>query len=159
MEGGKAGNAWYELFQVSDELVSPRVLACPSDTATRVARDFSRDPGGGFLHFNYRANALSYFVALDTDPNLPLFWLSGDRNLTVNGTSAGCSSGVNNAAQITAFFSNPEAATVAWTNSIHRGQGNLLFADGSVLGVSTLGLRKSTVYGDDNGSIHLLLPK
>jgi type II secretory pathway pseudopilin PulG len=160
-EGGtsrqnKAGNVWYELSWVSNELVTPTILVCPSDTETRrIALDFSSRAEGGLLHFNYRNNAVSYFLALDTFPELPDVVLAGDRNLQVDGVNGGCSSGINNATVIRKPPSN-----AGWTNSIHRFSGNLVFDDGHLEETSTAELHKLVPRpGDDNGIDHLLMPR
>lgn len=161
---GKAGAAWYEFSFVSNQMVTPRILVCPSDTK-RVATDFSTRADGGFLNAGYRNNALSYWVGLDAGygygrllsfDNSPGHALSGDRNLSVNGLNVGCSTGVNNASSINA---RPvQSMTSSWTNGIHGRYGNVLLNDGRVLWTSTLSMRETLSTGDDNGNIHLLIP-
>jgi hypothetical protein len=156
--GLKPGAAWYEFAWVSNQLQTPKILVCPSDTGTRrVAKDFSNRPESGFLHSNYRANAVSYFVGLDVWPELARAVLSGDQNLRVDSVANTCSARVNNAATIRVL---PAASTLAeWTNSIHRSTGNLLLNDGQVWETDTLVMRQAMQTGDDNGSVHLLMPK
>ncbi|HTG42964.1 MAG TPA: type II secretion system protein, partial [Verrucomicrobiae bacterium] len=51
-EGGgygspRPGAAWREFTWMTNELITPRILACPSDSAVRVARNFSDNGAGG----------------------------------------------------------------------------------------------------------------
>lgn len=41
-------NVWYHFAWISNELASPRILFCPTDTG-KPARDFTGDPAGGYL--------------------------------------------------------------------------------------------------------------
>ena len=102
-----------------------RLLVCPSDTNTpRVARDFSNQAAGGFLHPSYRNNALSYFLSFHTFRDNPGALLAGDRNVRVTGTSACSYAGLSTVSSIQ--FPSGDL----WTNFIHGTQGNLLFNDG-----------------------------
>jgi hypothetical protein len=59
--GSKPGIAWFEWAFLSNYLVTPRILACPADEPVVTASSFDQ-----FVQANFRANALSYTVALDT---------------------------------------------------------------------------------------------
>jgi hypothetical protein len=152
---GKAGNAWPEFTWLSNYLASPRILVCPADTQTKlIARNFSRDTNGGFASAGFRGNALSYFIGLDVSPISSSVWLSGDRNIKVDQTGVSCSSGVNNAAGL-----STRPVTSGWTNDVHGLQGNLLHYDGYVSQASTEQFRIELSSDDDNGAIHLLMPR
>src|SRR6266536_4898034 len=58
-------NAWFQFGWVSNELNSPKVLACPADKQVKVADAFSQDPSGGFFNPNYKNDAISYVLGLD----------------------------------------------------------------------------------------------
>src|SRR6185369_16549909 len=51
---------------MSNELVTPIILACPSDDTAKPARTFSSSPADGFFNLNYRNRAVSYFIGLDS---------------------------------------------------------------------------------------------
>ncbi len=158
-EGGQhplySGNAWVEFAFISNELATPKILACPSDPELHgIATDFSSSSQGGFLNSSYRANALSYFISLDTEASLPAVALSGDRDFNVTGGGAACSTGVNNASFISAGRDE-----IAWTNRVHHGTGNILLNDGQVLHLSSPDLSALMNRGDDNLSLHLLMPR
>jgi prepilin-type processing-associated H-X9-DG protein len=118
-ESVEAGAA-FRWFQVlSNELMTPWIVVCPSDTRAR-ATNF----GAGFSNTN-----VSYFVGLDAADTMPNMYLSGDRNLT-NGTTP------RNG--ILALSSNSVAG---WTHQLHQFQGNVALADGSVQQFSNSGLK------------------
>lgn len=147
-----AGNAWLQFSWISNELASPRILACPSDER-RVAKDFGNSADGGFLNSGYRNNAVSYFIGSDATKLLPVSFVSGDRN--VNWRSIGsCSVGINNAYSLTAY---PTAGNT-WTNAIHGLWGSILLYNGEVLTGSNPTMRPWLLTGDANGSIHMILP-
>src|SRR3989442_164 len=88
-----ANNVWYQFAWLSNELATPKVLVCPSDTNTiRIARDFSFSADGGFLNPSYRNNAASYFLSLHAFRDNPHAILAGDRNLQASSTGGACSS-------------------------------------------------------------------
>lgn len=161
----RGANAWAEFTMISNQLATPAVLVCPADRQTeRKATSWSKDPDGGFLHNNYRANALSYFVGIDAGyvggtlaiNEAQEHVVVGDRNLRVDAVGQGCSSGINNAA---AIHTRPTFGQAAWTNSIHRLRGCLGLADGSAHATGQVEMREMFSRGDDNGDVHILMPK
>lgn len=148
-------NSFIQAYFLSNNLVSAKVLACPSDASARPATDFSLSPQGGFLNAAYRNYAVSYFWGLDSTALNPDSVLSGDRNIRYDGFGA-CSSGINPAATI--FLSSP--APTSWRPGLHGPSGNILLHDGRVEQTSdTTVNRLFKSNADDNGSIHLQLPR
>ena len=97
----------YRNFQsLADDLVTPSILICPTDT---------RLPATNFI--SVRNKNLSYFVGVNADYNQPESVLAGDRNLRV-GAGQSIYPG---AGQL-----------LRWSEIMHRFKGNLLFADGHV---------------------------
>jgi hypothetical protein len=150
-----AGNAWLHFSWVSNELASPQWLFCPSDTG-RPARDFTGDPGGGYVHPNFANRATSYFLA---HPSIftPGAVLAGDRNVGYETANLSCSR-----------FWNVVGVTVRpvpspffrWTNGLHEASGNVLHLDGSVEQLSNTGLARSVVDAQaDNGNLHFITPR
>jgi prepilin-type processing-associated H-X9-DG protein len=94
---------------LSNELSTPAVLICPTDTRLR-ATDF-----GGLQNSN-----VSYFVGVKAGFSQPDSILAGDRNLTAN------------------FSPNPSIVSIEagnplrWTREMHQFKGNILFAGGQV---------------------------
>ncbi len=153
-----ANNAWYHYAWISNELVTPRVLVCPSDTgAVRVATDFSSERTGGFVNPAYRNNAASYFVGLHAFFYYPRSILGGDRNVvpTYRNTSCG-TAGLS----LTQFLGGPPSYYVSWTNIIHGPSGNLLFNDGSAQESSRQDLQQALRAPDTDWSqIHIVVPR
>src|SRR5213593_868844 len=66
-EGGTMGNplannAWFQWSWISNELRTPKILACPSDAPKTPATTWSLSPNGGFLYSTYRNKAVSYLM-------------------------------------------------------------------------------------------------
>jgi len=153
--GAWINNPFIHWMWISNDLAQPRVLACPSDDAARVARDWSTSPAGGFLNANFRNNAVSYFIGLDVNfrPDLTRMVVAGDRNMNSNAYPVRCSAGVSLAAAVTAY-----PLTIRWVDAIHRDSGNLLLLDGSAYPATTPMLREVMHILDDNGQLHFLYP-
>jgi competence protein ComGC len=105
--GSKPGNAWSEFASMSNELVTPYVLACPADTGVGVAHDF-----GEYASPAFRANGTSYAINLHTTVEMPTSILCVDRNVGFSGTTA-CVYGVLNASAFNSFGND------GWTNAVH----------------------------------------
>ena len=129
----RGGNVWYHFSYLSNQLVSPRILACPADPRSykKVASDWGLLPGG-FRNLAYRDYAVSYFLNMHTSVNLPLAPVAGDYNLVV-AMKVSCS--------VVSAGAYSVSTNTAWTNSVHGLTGNLLLTDGQVLMSSSAGLR------------------
>jgi hypothetical protein len=149
--GTRPGVAWYEFSFLSNELVSPNVLNCPSDVGVIRARDFDQ-----FRQSGFRQDALSYTISLDTTPDAPRGWLSGDRNLRPNSCCVtSCSARVNEAGTL---IGRPDSV-LAWTNgAVHGEFGHILLLDGTVEFTSTAHMREllPASPGDFQNSMHFL---
>src|ERR1041385_2484494 len=110
---------WRHFLALSNELLNPKVLACPADDRPRATN---------FLKLTL--TNLSYFVGLDADETLPQTLLAGDRNVT---------NGVAPTKGILELADNPPAG---WTEKIHVEQGNLGLSDGSAQPTTTATLRR-----------------
>jgi hypothetical protein len=148
--GTKAGNAWFEFTALSNELVTPLILACPADDGVRVASEFTTVNSRGYMATGLRALATSYLISLDNSRAAPDFLLAGDRNIQMNGIQP-CVNGIINADSLDVNFSS------GWTNAVHGPNGNILRADGRVEFVGLAGLRTALYWGqDDNANHHFL---
>ena len=108
----------YRHYQaLSNELVTPKLVACPADT---------RRPAANFVVFNN--DNLSYFVAVNADFSRPDSLLAGDRNLT------------NDFQAPSALAELGPGSSLRWTAELHRFKGNLLFSDGHVQEKTSAGL-------------------
>jgi hypothetical protein len=149
----KPGNAWFEFTAISNELATPRILACPADVGVKEAMEFSINPIGGYMHTSYRALATSYNLNLHALSESPRVLLFSDRNIKFDGPFFNCSTRVANGETI--IFS--PSSNVAWTNNIHGLTGNIVRMDGSVSETSSTDLRAASAGSPiDNGQSHML---
>jgi type II secretory pathway pseudopilin PulG len=150
--GVASGNAWFQYLALSNQLGTPRILACPADTTVRAANSWGKFAGPGF-----RANGVSYSIGLHATPDNPRALLAADYNLRVSGVGTSCGpAGMNNVAflQITGL---PDP-NIGWTNGLHFPFGHLLKNDGSVELTTSRRLAASLAEEGvgDNSNIHLL---
>lgn len=104
---------------VSNELSTPKLLACPRDKRQEAAT------------FNeLRDENISYFVGLEASQTNPQSMLAGDRNVT-NGSPGND--------RLCLLTTNQP---VGWTKDIHQHAGNVVFGDGSVQQVDSAGLQQ-----------------
>ena len=146
-EGGTyglaAGEGWRNFMAVSNELVTPRILRCPSDTETRATPWNWFGTAAGLANTANRGKALSYFTGLDGFEQIPVTLMAGDRN--IGGAAADDCESVCPAPGVAAQNMNKTINAVRWTNSIHGLQGNLALSDGSVQKARTPALRQMAI--------------
>ncbi len=133
---GFINNAWFHYAWISNELGTPRILACPDDDTARVARDFSTTAEGGFMNPTFRNHALSYLVGLEVRPSRLRLLVAADRNIDVGGSNRNCSSGVT-AAGLLDPSGQRSGIPSRWQPGIHERRGNILLYDGQVLFTSS----------------------
>ena len=127
--GPLAGQSWRHFLAISNELDTPRILTCPSDSDTRsTVLDWS-DRAEGFVHPANRANAVSYFLALDAFERLYSTMIVGDRNI-LGGTPGNCAS-VADPPGIPATLLGTNNPTLRWSSSTHGRLGIIVLSDGS----------------------------
>lgn len=142
----------YQYFGIlSNELNTPMYLVCPTDQ--RIPHTNFIMPIGNKVPGRLLNNTtVSYFVGRDAQEAFPQMLLSGDRNIAATNyaTDYGYSPAPNLAkGNFVAFGTNNPAAW--WTSKMHNKQGNVLFADGHVEGLSSAKLREHLrVSGDTN---------
>ena len=109
LEFATSPEVFRHFLAASNELVSPKILACPDDKETRRENMWT----------NVSNANVSYFVGLTAREELPASILVGDRNVTGGGVVHGT----------IMVFSNSTAAD--FTTEMHNEQGNFALADGS----------------------------
>src|SRR6266850_3959548 len=121
MEFVNTGIVWAHFTVMSNELNTPKVLLCPADKrrADRQANTFGAAQYANQIPFT-NDNSTSYFVGVDAVQTNGQMLLSGDRNIT-NTSKAN--------RRLVSFSTNQLAG---WTDDLHRRQGNVGLADGSV---------------------------
>jgi competence protein ComGC len=133
-----SGTNIFRTFQlVSNELNDPKVLLCPVDNRKPPKRD-------DFA--TLRSINLSYVLGLDAGQSNPGSVLSGDRNIT-NAMPA-----QNGILAVTASF------PASWTGTMHKGVGNILRADGSVVRKATSAVLQSALITPTTPTNRLGLP-
>lgn len=156
--GMRAGAAWTEYLSLSNELVTPRILACPGDAMVKVASEWSVGPHA-LVNAGFRQQAISYVLGLHANYIRPRAVIAADLNMDFDPGSVGCGpAAVNNASSITLTVGIPSSARVKWTNGPHSSAGHLLLVDGSVTFVDSENLREvlSGFNSTETGSHHML---
>ena len=123
--GSSAATGWRNFRAVSNELLTPKPLVCPSDATTKmIAGDWPQ-----YTEAAYRSNALSYFTGLDGFEELPIAMLAGDRNIA-GGTASSC--GSVSASGVAAQKYGEANSSIRWANAVHGLAGHVALTDGSV---------------------------
>lgn len=135
--GGSLGSPdWTDHFRVcSNELGTPKVLCCPTDTNT---------PALSWRQLDGERN-VSYFVGLDARRDHSQSIVLGDRN--VYGGGGGLDPWWS--------FYLGQSIDATWDSAMHRHRGNLVMADGSVHQTSTAVLREKIAHALATGSTNV----
>lgn len=144
--GGVANNGtylYYAFAVLRNELNTPKVVVCPSDTKTEAdyfAEDYNTGNGNPigatvpgqnrFGEGNFRNGAVSYFVGLNSTEEQPQLWMAGDRNIAQT-VSTPLRYDINGKLIYDAAIADNLTAWV-WTREVHQDNGNIGLADGSV---------------------------
>ena len=142
---GEQLKIWRHFAALSNELSTPKIVICPSDSGRDEASNWNSNKVGTLVPFNNNKN-ISYTIAAAADETKPQAYLSGDRNITnTPGRTANSKSGWY------ALGTNTTAA-VGWTKDAHNEQGNICMGDGSVQQFSSSRLKQSLRDTDDGGT-------
>ena len=148
-EGGSKAlyETWQHFITMTNELVTPKILHCPSDPAKQIASDFSTSATG--LRTLKNA-AISYVVGTGAVPDRPAAHLAADRNLLGrDGQGCGPAAIFGSITQLR-VTDNPR-----WDNAMHVNAGNMVLADGSAHQFTQTGLatQMASTDGDPNCSL------
>lgn len=151
---GLQHNEWFQLVVLSNELATPKILACPADSEKKVAGEWSFRAEVGFMSGSLKNNAISYLLGhpFAEDGRQTL---CADRNLRVSSFLAGSC----------AYWQGPaliSASSAQWLSKSsygHGTSGNVLFNDGSVDELDDSGIRRAlSTYQPPSSSIHAMFP-
>jgi prepilin-type N-terminal cleavage/methylation domain-containing protein len=160
---------------LSNEINTPKVLACPSDggrtegevfaiynqngQATRPAGTPTTTTVYGIPPAGGSANSfLSYIAGIDASEELPQMILTADRNISLNPTVANAQLLPVGGFTVSAAWTNANSA-MGWTSTIHQDNGNLGLSDGSVQQASSSKLRDTMRNsGKENWSLAIPIP-
>ena len=142
--------AWKHFLVMSNEIVTPKVLHCASDSTKLVASDFANGPTGlGTL----QNTAVSYAPGTEADEGRPSMHIASDRN-AVGKFPSSC--GV---AQINGVITTFDGIVATWDSTIHKNAGNMALTDGSAQQFSQSALQKHMgETGDPNLTNCILKP-
>jgi prepilin-type N-terminal cleavage/methylation domain-containing protein len=135
--GQQAPYNFMHLAVMSNELSTPKVMVCPSDTGRTIATNWNH------MLRTLRNKGNSYAVGLDAQDTQPQMVLLSDRNLT--NTAPGTALNFPPAANglVVRFGTNHTAATGAgYSKDTHQNAGNITLGDGSVQQMTTARLRE-----------------
>lgn len=119
-EFATSGEVWRHFLAISNELATPKVLACSTDRERTRVTDFA----------SLNNNHISYFIGLNADETKPQTILSGDRNLAVSN-------------KLLRGAMTVETNTVlSWTSDLHDNMGNFSLADGSAQQIQPYSLNR-----------------
>lgn len=138
-KGGSLNSGdWTDHFRVaSNELVTPKILLCPTDKQKIAGETWLTLDGDRHI---------SFFVGLDADEAKPQTILSGDRNVVGGG-------GGVDLTWNTALGSSIDAT---WDTSMHDSAGFVLLSEGSVQRISTAKLREHITTALSGGSTNVV---
>jgi len=141
--------AWTHFAALSNELSTPKIVVCPSDSGRLEATSFSPARGVGAnaastVPFLSNSN-ISYFIGLDAQETYPQSMLSGDRNITNNAAGSTARPTTTAAIIMRLGTNHPNTGNsgAGWTTTIHQSQGDIAMGDGSVQQLSTSRLREA----------------
>jgi len=145
---GTVGGFVWVYIAMSNELASPKILICTSDSSHTVAATNFAPQITAYADKN-KIIFTSYFICGDAAEAYPQMILSGDRNFgpsspNSKGNPAINMAGTNNISYGAGNASSTVPPLWGWTaNDLHQKNGNLCIADGSVQQVSCSGLQDS----------------
>ena len=157
--GTAISGALWSYVACSNELNSPKVLACGADSARNKAVGFlpglnpaicATAPNGPVTGFTMNANNyVSYFLGLDADETKPQTILTGDFNLetTAGATVWGGGATVNGAMALAPckVYTGTGVPSDQFSASVHQKAGNIGLGDGSSQQVSIGAFQKQVV--------------
>jgi type II secretory pathway pseudopilin PulG len=138
---------------MSNELSTPKILVCPSDSKNEAdiygAYVFNNAtltvtrPTGYTADEVYENNSsLSYFYGMDAQEEQPQRFLAGDRNIQ-SGTAAPVG-------RINGQLIQKDQVTYGWSSEIHQDAGNVGLSDGSVQQFTDASLREAASAAQDS---------
>lgn len=123
------GSVWVHLAAISNELSTPKIVACPSDADTTVAPNWT----AVIRTNNYSGNkSISYFLGLSASEENPQTILGGDRNVTNSTPLIDGAVGTAGYIKLTQAQATDAKSVVGYDGKIHQNAGNTLLGDGSV---------------------------
>jgi len=139
--GSKVAPDWADHMRaLSNELVTPKILVCPSHKGKLALSDWSLLAG---------EDNVSFFLGLDAEESKPETVLAGDSNILGGGGG------------LDAFWNSFIGSSIdaTWDNNVHVRKGNLCLSDGSVQMVNTIELQNQIATALASGSTNVTFSK
>ena len=144
---GAALSNYYHFVVLSNELSTPKIILCPSDTDGTEATNFTT------AMVRLKNKAVSYFIGVAADETKPQSFLSGDRNMTNNATGATARNDIKKSEIIKIGTNHTATVGAGWTKDLHQNQGDVCLGDGSVQQYSTSRLRDALRNSGDDDNV------
>jgi prepilin-type N-terminal cleavage/methylation domain-containing protein len=139
---------WMTYTVMSNELSTPKVMNCPSDSITTPTTHYQLTTWGNTDVLSGGSGKwVSYFIVGDANETDPQMILTGDCNIGPQASTG------NNVAATTRYTTSTALSSVAWSTAttgwawtqgdVHQKAGNLALADGSAQQVSVSGLKSA----------------
>lgn len=141
----RSSAVWLEMLTFSNELASPRLLACPADEGVKVAATWLGG-AGALTTTGYRQNSVSYLLGLHALMDTPGSLLLADRNVHASRTLT-CGAAL---VQASSSLDGLDPA-MGWTNAVHGLSGHQATIDGAVSYTGPSGWRAS-LYAPGSGN-------
>lgn len=144
---GGGGDLWRHYWVLSNELVEPRVLICPADSARSLATNFAQMAAP--LRFGNQC--MSYGVGTGADSSKPRMVLAADRSINWPQGVVTFSYGSSFALRGNIGTNAARLATMEWDQkAMHEAAGNALREDGSVQQLTSARLREAWANSGDS---------
>jgi prepilin-type processing-associated H-X9-DG protein len=124
-------NVFFLLAVLSNELSTPKIILCPTDTRKMATNTWE----WGLAQGANAAKIPSYFIGTSATEEQPQSILSGDRNLLIPSIGLDFTTASNYNKIVTvkrADVFSTNTGTIGWSSEIHNHGGNILLGDGSV---------------------------
>jgi prepilin-type N-terminal cleavage/methylation domain-containing protein len=131
-----------------NELAFPKVVLCPTDTRSAAT-----------VFASLTDSNISYFLGIEAKEDRPGMVLVGDRNLEGGRPKRDCP--VAKVKKVAFEFTSVEIPQARWSNTMHRGVGNISIADNSAHQVTNRKIQEHLwTSGDDPGAFnnHIMKP-
>jgi competence protein ComGC len=139
-----AQSNWVHFAIMSNELVTPKILVCPTDGAKTIATNFTFHMGA------LKNRSISYIVGFSADETRSQVILSGDRNIT---NAIPVRFDIDKSEIIKLGTNHSVNVGASWNRDLHQNQGNILLAGGSVHFVNPTRLREQLRTSDSENRI------
>ena len=140
-----ANPVWAVYAVMSNELSTPKIILCPSDSKKKPASSWRAMLASNGAAATDPNKSVSYFLGLNANEEQPQSILGGDRNVTngVGSTPPAFNGEQGNTTKgIKIVVAAPDAkgaltTSIGYTAGVHQNAGNLVLGDGSVQQVTT----------------------